>query len=105
MSIILWNCTSNDIEKSDSKTIIVASEKRSCQGITQLSCFLIKEKENDSWEFFYNEIKGFDYEEGFEYKLLVSEKEINPVPADASSIETTLIRIISKEEKTSSNLP
>lgn len=105
LNIFLCSCSENNIENIGTRTIFVASEQRSCQGIIQQSCFLTKANENGSWELFYNEIKGFDYEEGFEYKLLVSEKELNEVLADDSSIKTTLIRILSKEEKTSSNLP
>lgn len=56
-------------------------------------------------EFLYSSIIGFTYDEGFEYKILVSEKEIANPPADASSIEYTLLNIISKVEKTSKNLP
>jgi len=102
---MFYSCTSNDIENNNFQEIIVASEQRSCQGFITQTCFLIKENENDLWQLFYDQIKGFTYEEGFEYKLLVSKEQLYQVPEDASSIKTTLVEIISKEKKDSDNLP
>ncbi|AUC85833.1 hypothetical protein CW731_11275 [Polaribacter sp. ALD11] len=84
---------------------IVASSKADCQGIGPQKCYLIKEKNTQDWQYLYSTIIGFKYEEGFEYEVLISEKEIENPPQDSSSIAYTLLKVISKIEKTSENLP
>ena len=95
----------DDNSKEIKKTLIIASKKADCVGFIPQKCFIIKENEQQDWKYFYDSISGFEYEEGFEYEILVSEKEIKNPPQDASSIKTTLIKVISKIEKTSENLP
>lgn len=84
------------------KVIFVASKKGDCVGVAAQKCLLVKESQGQDWIFFYDVIQGFDYKEGFEYKLLVSETEIVDPPADASSVLTTLVKVISKTKKDSS---
>lgn len=102
--ISIVSCENNDVTPAE-RVLIIASKKLDCFGIAPLKCLLAKEKESQNWEYFYDSIIGFKYEEGFEYKILVSEKEIENPPQDTSSIETSFIKIISKIEKTSENLP
>ena len=68
-----------------------------CQGFIEQQCYLIKENESDDWEYFYDEIIGFSFEEGFEYKLRVEQCPIENPPQDASSIKTTLIEVLKKD--------
>lgn len=102
--LLFISCEYNDL-LSSKKTLIIASKKIDCMGFAPQSCFLVKEKDAQNWDYFYDNIAGFNYEAGFEYEVIVSEKEIENPPQDASSIETTLIEIISKIEKISDNLP
>ena len=102
--VFTFSCENNDLTINE-KTLIIASKKADCVGLVPQKCLLAKEKTSENWEYFYDGISGFIYEEGFEYKILVSEKEIENPPQDASSLKTTLIKIISKIEKTSENLP
>lgn len=99
----LTSCESDDL--SIEKTLIIASQKADCEGFIPQQCFLIKENETQNWQYFYDTIDGFIYEEGFEYKIIVSEREIENPPQDASSIATTLVEITSKIKKESENLP
>jgi len=39
-------------------------------------------------------VKGFTYQEGYESTILVRAPEVNDPPADASSLDYTLIRVI-----------
>ncbi|ARV15882.1 DUF4377 domain-containing protein [Polaribacter sp. SA4-12] len=98
------SCEQNNDDLNQTR-IIVASQTIDCQGIAAQKCLLIREVDNENWEYFYDSIIGFNYEEGFEYEILISEKEIENPPQDASSIEYTLIEVISKTEKISKNLP
>ena len=104
ISICLISCENNDLITAE-KILIIASKKGDCVGVGPQKCLLVKESITQNWEYFYDNISGLNYEEGFEYEIIVSEKEIENPPQDASSIETTLIKIISKIEKTSENLP
>lgn len=87
------------------KTLLIASQKADCVGFIPQKCLLIKENETENWQYFYSKIIDFEYEEGFEYEITVSETEITNPPQDVAFIETKLIQIISKTEKTSENLP
>ena len=104
ISICTISCENNESSEIE-KTFIVASKKVDCMGLAPQKCFLIKEKNQQNWQYLYDSISNFEYEEGFEYEILVSQKEIENPPQDASSIETKLIEILSKIEKTSENLP
>lgn len=83
----------------------VASQTRDCSGVGRQQCMLIKRDQATDWEYFYDRIEGFDYEEGYEYVLDVQEQKIENPPADASSIRYKLVREISKTRKTSDGLP
>lgn len=104
LTILIFSCENNGINELE-KTIIIASKKVECVGIVPQKCLLVKENHHQNWQYFYDSIDGFTFEEGFEYELLVLEREIKNPPQDASSIETILIKVISKVEKTSTNLP
>ncbi len=80
------------------KTYIVADHKSSCTGLMPMDCYLVKEKAKNEWGYFYNFIEGFDYEEGFEYKIKVSVTKYEQVAADASSYTYRLLKIMSKRK-------
>lgn len=102
---LFTSCEGEENSSVQQKTYIVASKRIDCQGVAIQMCFLIKEKNQENWQNFYSSIIGFSYEEGFEYELLVDERNIENPPQDSSSLEYTLINVISKIEKTSDNLP
>lgn len=102
--VVLFSCENNNSILSE-KTLIIASKKSDCVGLLAQKCLLIKENDQQNWEYFYDSIIGFTYEEGFEYKVLISEKEIESPTQDASSIEYKLINVVSKLKKVSENLP
>ncbi len=76
--------------------LYVAPYTQECRGMEVRQCMLVKEDPADSWEFFYNEIAGFTYEPGFNYSLLVRWREIDNPPADGSSREYSLVRMVQK---------
>lgn len=89
----------------DTVTMTVASEKRMAMGVAPMEVLLVKEGDATDWSFFYSNIEGFNYEPGYEYVLEVKKEAIeNPTPADASSIKYTLVKEVSKVEKTSENM-
>ena len=96
--LLLIGCAAISAEETESteKTIFVGAEKVACQGAGPQECYLIKENTADDWEFFYDEIDGFNWEPGFEYELRIQETQIANPPADASSIAWTLIEVVEK---------
>lgn len=68
-------------------------------------CFLIKKENVQSWELFYDFISGFEYETGFEYKLLVKREVLKNPPMDPPSVTYHVVQLVSKEQKNSENLP
>lgn len=55
-----------------------------------------EEKENEYSTFGFLEIRGFQYEKGHEYKLLVEKTTLINPPADASNVRYRLIEVLSK---------
>lgn len=76
--------------------LYVAPYTQECVGMEVRQCMLVKENLDDDWELFYDEIEGFTYEPGFNYSLLVGWREIRNPPADGSSREYWLIRLVQR---------
>ena len=63
--------------------------------------YLVQEEDeigNTSWNYFYDEIEGFDYEQGYVYDIKARKFNIDNPPADGSSLKYVLVSVISKEE-------
>ncbi len=82
----------------EEKVIYVADHLENCESVTPQTCMLIKENKTDDWNYFYDAIEGFTYEEGYEYILKVKILKIKNPPADASSLAYKLVEVISKEK-------
>ncbi|MGH7461412.1 MAG: DUF4377 domain-containing protein [Longimicrobiales bacterium] len=77
-------------------TLYVAPQRAECTGLFLQMCLLVKERPDQSWQYFYDSIQGFEFEAGHTYKLLVIRRRIeNPVP-DGSSVRWRLIRVLEK---------
>jgi hypothetical protein len=79
-----------------SKTMYVASYTRTCTGMYEMQCMLVKEKPGDEWSNFYDPIEGFTYEPGYEYELVVGWRDIPNPPADGSSRAYWLVSVVKK---------
>lgn len=84
---------------------IVASEQANCTGVVPQKCLLIKKEPAGDWEFWYSGIKDFEYERGYEYVIKVRKEVLEDVPADRPSFIYVLDKVVSREKKTSANLP
>jgi heat shock protein HslJ len=78
------------------KTVFVGPELVDCVGVAPQECLQVKESPEAEYTLFYGNIEGFDFEPGYEYELRILETEIENPPADASSIQWTLIEVVSK---------
>ena len=78
----------------------INSAKVECTGVGPMSCLQIQkgaEIDPAAWEFFYSDIKGFDYTAGqlYQIKVKITEKEA-PIPDDASPKEYEIVEVISQ---------
>ena len=79
------------------KTIYVGPELVDCTGVAPQKCMLVKENPEEEYTLFYDQIEGFDCEEGYDYELVIKEEQVENPPADASSLKWTLVEVVSKE--------
>jgi len=68
-----------------------------------MKCLQIQKSETldpSIWESFHESIQGFEYQAGYIYKIIVKESQPDSadLPADASSIEYTLVEILEKRQ-------
>ena len=60
-------------------------------------CLNVKFSQNDEWFGFSDEIKGFDYEPGYNYELLVRAVTFSYPAPDAFGTTYQLVRVVKKE--------
>ena len=75
---------SGDVEK----TIYIGSTMVPCEGEASQMCLQVKENPMGEYTYFYDQIVGFDYEEGYEYVIKIREETVDDPPAGASSIRS-----------------
>jgi heat shock protein HslJ len=85
--------------KENEKILLINSLRITCKGLAAQQCLQVKEDGDSSWTAFFSEINGFDYEEGYIYRVLVSEKKLasSEILADGSSIRYTLVEQLEKQ--------
>lgn len=86
------------VHAQSKKMMYVADHKDFCTGTSSSECYLIKEKKNADWRVFQNNIEGFEYSEGFEYKLKVSVRTYNNVEPGSSNLTYQLLKVMSKRK-------
>lgn len=100
-SITMTACTPPDeaaetAPNAEVVTLFVGPEKAECVGVAPQECLQVRYSPEEEYQFFYSNIEGFNYEPGYDYELLVQKTPIANTPADASSIQWTLLEVVSK---------
>ncbi|WP_378186106.1 DUF4377 domain-containing protein [Aquimarina sp. W85] len=85
----------------ETKRIFIADHYADCMGVGPQKCMLIKERLHDEWTLFYDQIEGFNYQEGFSYEIEVEINTIKNPPADGSTLTYVLSKILNKEKSES----
>ncbi|HUM69049.1 MAG TPA: DUF4377 domain-containing protein, partial [Chloroflexota bacterium] len=67
-----------------------------CVGVAPQTCLQVKQNPDDTYTLFYNTIQGFDFEEGYEYEIIVRIEPVANPPADASAYSYTLVEVVSQ---------
>ena len=65
-----------------------------CEGVAPMMCLQVAYSEGAEYELFYDQIAGFEPVEGTSYVIDVNITEVENPPADASSLEYTLVEIV-----------
>ncbi|MCC8087712.1 MAG: DUF4377 domain-containing protein [Rikenellaceae bacterium] len=101
----VWLFASSGDKTTDTEELTIASEQIDCVGVGPQKCLLIKRDGSDSWEYWYSGIEDFEYEPGYEYVILITKETDENPPADRSTVRYKLHKIVSKEKKSSENMP
>jgi heat shock protein HslJ len=80
----------------EEKTLYVGPNLVDCIGAAPQKCMLVRENPEDPWKYFYDQIEGFQYAEGYLYELKVTEETAANPPADSSSLKLKLVEIVSQ---------
>lgn len=94
LPIFLSSCGTN-------KTIYVADSLTDCEGVAGQKCFQVKENNEDDWTLLSQPIEGFDYKEGFTFKIEIDVVKIKNPPVHSSSLKYKLVKIIYQEKSES----
>lgn len=81
--------------EADQKIIEVAPTKVACVGVSTRQCLQVREP-NGQWTNFYAPIEGFEFQEGWKYRLQVTVSQIDNPPTDGSSLRYTLVRLLDR---------
>jgi hypothetical protein len=79
---------------TDTTRLWIGPELVECEGVAPMMCMQVAESADAEYQYFYDEIAGFDYQEGTSYVIDVEITEIEDPPADASSLRYTLVEIV-----------
>ena len=78
-------------------TLYVAPQTAPCVGVGPQTCLVVRDDPQGDWTFFYDAIEGFTHEPGYAYTLSVLRREVPDPPADGSSFEYRLMRIVERQ--------
>ena len=95
LALVAAACIVNfSASESETLEVIVGPELVDCVGVGPMKCMVV------DGNFFYSQVEGFDYEEGYVYELRIEKYDAWPgekePPQDASMYGYRLIEVISK---------
>jgi heat shock protein HslJ len=78
------------------KTLIIADRKVACAGTFE--CLQVKDKASAQWRNYSDTIAGFDYQEGYEYKISVQPLQTSNTLSGVYEEKYKLLKVISKRK-------
>ena len=95
LALVAAACTVRfSTSESETLEVVVGPELVNCVGVGPMKCMVV------DGNFFYSQVEGFDYEEGYVYRLRIEQYDAWPgqkePPQDASMYGYRLIEVISK---------
>ena len=92
-ALVVASCDPSGLDLLD---LYVGAEKMTCYGPFERQCLLVRENPSADWELFYDEIRGFDWEPGYEWKLHVARGRVSKPAQDQSAYTWQLVAVLSK---------
>lgn len=93
----------NEVQSSTNREVHlmwIHHQTKECIGVGPQNCLLVQYGETvneNGWQLFYGHIHGLQPKRGYRYKIKYFTEKVENPPADASSIQYYLIKVISKE--------
>ena len=89
---------------SENKIIYVAPGLQNCENQDDKKCLMIKENKEDDWQEFAGKIEGFDYKEGFLYKIEVKISKVKG-STEKEALKYELVKVIYQESSKQAIVP
>lgn len=89
----------------NTEILIIGPYRTECPSFSGSDCYLEFNEESQRWDFFYDGIRGFDFEPGFIWALKFSLHEYSGDIQDVGLYEYLLIEVLSKEEASINERP
>ena len=96
MSVLLAVLAVSLSSAKGTKTLYIADHTVACAG--DYECIQIREKTNAAWRNYPDTIEGFNYEEGYEYKLSVQQLQTKNTLAGVFDEKYKLVKVVSKKK-------
>ena len=93
-SLVISGALAGCSDSTDTTRLWIGPERVECEGVAPMMCLQVAKSEDGDYQLFYDTIEGFDYEEGTSYVIDVSITEVEDPPADASSLQYTLVEVV-----------
>ena len=90
LGVALTGCS----DSTDTTRLWIGPERVECEGVAPMMCLQVAESEDGDYQLFHDTIEGFYCQEGTSYVIDVSITEVENPPADASSLQYTLVEIV-----------
>ena len=90
-TLVLVACSDN---QEDGKTVKVqvAPQQVACTGVTQQRCLEVRFADDAPWQLFYGNIKGFDFQPGYQYVLEVRQQDAKQDDPTRSRLAWELVK-------------
>lgn len=92
------------LQEPETKSLYIGPKLEDCTGVGPQKCMMVKEDPDDDYQYFYQPIEGFEYEEGYEYEIVVTVEKVENPPADGSSLKYSLVKIVNKTPAASNEM-
>ncbi len=97
--ILMILCSSINLRAQvNLKKIFIADHYVNCHSVGQADCFQVKDSANGTWTNFFGNIEGFNYEEGYQYELLIEILTIHKTPSDSPIYHYVFNKLIDKNK-------
>jgi heat shock protein HslJ len=82
-------------QEGATKLVYVNSQRVACDaGVVRTTCYQVRDSDNQPWQFWYGDIRGFDFQPGVLYRLRVVETPITNPPPDMPAVQWTLAAVV-----------